>query len=177
VAAALAADLLLSGRLLVILFCLNAAVLVAVYSVKPLTSPRWAATMDYVRARVSDCPATVVYALDTAFAPLSPVKGQLAIQDWGYEEMGRLHGFKVTVLHAERREAPAFSAQCPTLFWAEHVNERKAPGQLMNSPMASSPDVQARLSTAKLFRSKMGFVMEVPPQRPVAVTSPAPQSR
>ncbi|MDB5437914.1 MAG: hypothetical protein JWM33_341 [Caulobacteraceae bacterium] len=163
VVAAIGADQILSRRYFVVLFCLNAVVLLGIYATKPLTSPRWAATIDYVRAHVVACPSTTVYALDPTFVPSNRPPNEAGIQDWSYLMLGRRNGFKVTVLHPDRAQTPVLSTRCPTLLWGEHMNWLKPVGYLMKSPMALQPGMHERLTKAKLFEGPSGFVIEIAP--------------
>ena len=168
VLAAIAAPAILSRPWIVVLFCLNAALLIRVYAQAPLHNPRWATTIDHIRQVVAACPATPVYALDPRFnsAVRSP-NGPL-IHNWGYQLQGRLNGFQVTILDARQPRAPAMSSTCPTLLWAEHVNLKGGPPKLFRTPLAQTPEMKAALAAATVFRGTSGFVVEIKPVRGAA---------
>lgn len=161
VVATLGADLLLSRRGWTLLFLINAALVLAVFSVKPLTNPRWEGTIKYIRARVEQCPSTKVYGLDTTIFPYPRPFNEHIIQDWGYQAMGRENGFSVTLLDPRRPNAPVLSNTCPTLLWAEHINETKAPKIFATSPLAAT--LHNALKSSRIFRKSNGFVVDIPP--------------
>jgi hypothetical protein len=161
--AAMGADLILSRRLFLVLFCVNAAALAGIYSVKPLTNSRWEPTIDYIRAQVRACPTTRVYGLDTTFFPDPKPSNEPGIQDWGYQAMGRLHGFQVAIILTDRPAPATLSETCPTLLWAEHVNGDTMVGYLKKTAFAQSPEMRRALAAAKTFKGGEGIVIDIPP--------------
>jgi hypothetical protein len=162
IVSALAYRALLSRTLFVALLYANAAALVLIYSLKPMTEKRWETAIGYMTDRSQKCPASRIYALDPNLLSVGPPPGRSDVHDWGYQLEARLHGLQAQVISAETPGPLTFAAHCPTLFWAEHVDLDLASGDVRKSAFAHLREMQQVLPKATIFRDDEGLVIEVP---------------
>lgn len=178
--ATLASEQILARRWLFLLFVANALVSFTVFVQKPLHDPRWDETALKVKQIVRACPGTRVYALyPTYVKPYPAPTNQPPVHWWGYQHVAAEDGFQVTKLDPDTSSPIALSPTCPTVLWAEHMEQRRhAADMLDEAPFAArAPQLQAALRSAKVdfgAPKATGFVMVIPPTPSGPPAAPRP---
>ncbi|MEW5685526.1 MAG: hypothetical protein AB1942_11460 [Pseudomonadota bacterium] len=178
--AALAAEQILARKWLFVLFALNAVLAFTVFVQKPLHDPRWNETAVKVKRIVDTCPGTRVYALyPTYVKPYPAAANQPPVHWWGYQHVAEEAGFRVINLDPEKSGPIALSASCPTVLWAEHMEQRKHAAEVLDDEpfAAGAPQLQAALRAAKVdfgAPKATGFVLVIPPTPAAQPAAPAP---
>ena len=168
--AAICANILVARWWLFGLFLVNVAATSALETRHVVRDNRWNTYIHAIRVQVQACPETRVYGLNPGFiSNYNKPANEPEVEDWGYGEMARAHGFTLTVLDPMKASPIVLARHCPTLFWGAHIEGVMGARELSAAPFTRALPPGVSLAAAKLFIDphanpvETGFLLTLPP--------------